>query len=76
MCVPTLSKILRPVTPNTLISYLALAVTCPWTQNYSDNNFIVDFSDSFTILGSWVLGLAVSNINESRLQTYESKTLF
>ena len=76
MCVPTLSKILRPVTRNTLISYLALAVTCPRTQHYSDNNFIVDFSDSFTILGSWVLGLAVSNINESRLQTYESKTLF
>ena len=24
----------------------------------------------------WVLGLAVSNINESQLQTYESKTLF
>ena len=34
------------------------------------------FSDSFTILGLWVLGLAVSNINESQLQTYESKTLF
>ena len=32
-------------------------------------------SDSFTILGLWVLGLAVSNINESQLQTYESKTL-
>ena len=31
-------------------------------------------SDSFTILGLWVLGLAVSN--ESQLQTYESKTLF
>ena len=30
----------------------------------------------FTILGLWVLGLAVSNINESQLQTYESKTLF
>ena len=27
-------------------------------------------------LGLWVLGLAVSNINESQLQTYESKTLF
>ena len=34
------------------------------------------FSDSFTIFGLWVLGLAVSNINESQLQTYESKTLF
>ena len=34
------------------------------------------FSDSFTILGLWVLGLAVSNINESQLQTYESKALF
>ena len=33
-------------------------------------------SDSFTILGLWVLGQAVSNINESQLQTYESKTLF
>ena len=33
-------------------------------------------SDSFTILGLWVLGLATSNINESRLQTNESKTLF
>ena len=27
-------------------------------------------------LSLWVLGLAVSNINESQLQTYESKTLF
>ena len=27
-------------------------------------------------MGLWVLGLAVSNINESQLQTYESKTLF
>ena len=34
------------------------------------------FSDSFTILGLWVLGLALSNINESQLQTYESKPLF
>ena len=33
-------------------------------------------SDSFTILGLWVLGLAVSNINESQLQTYESKHYF
>ena len=33
-------------------------------------------SDSFTILGLWVLGLTVSNINESQLQPYESKTLF
>ena len=33
-------------------------------------------SDSFTILGLWVLGLAVSKINESQLQTYESQTLF
>ena len=33
-------------------------------------------SDSFTILGLWVLGLAVSNNNESQLQTYESQTLF
>ena len=27
-------------------------------------------------LSLWVLGLAVSNINESQLQTYESETLF
>ena len=33
-------------------------------------------SDLFTILGLWVLGLAVSHINESQLQTYESRTLF
>ena len=33
-------------------------------------------SDSFTILGLWVLGLTTSNINESQLQTNESKTLF
>ena len=33
-------------------------------------------SDSFTIFGLWVLGLAVSNIDESQLQTYESLTLF
>ena len=36
----------------------------------------VSSSDSFTILGLWVLGLATSNINESPLQTNESKTLF
>ena len=30
------------------------------------------YSDSFTILGLWVLRLAVSNINESQLQTYDS----
>ena len=35
-----------------------------------------NYSDSFTIFGLWVLGLAVSNINESPLQTNESKTLF
>ena len=29
-------------------------------------------SDSFTILGLWVPGLAVSNISESQLQTCES----
>ena len=27
-------------------------------------------------MGLWILGLAVSNIYESQLQTYESKTLF
>ena len=31
---------------------------------------------SCTILGLWVLRLAVSHINESQLQTYESRTLF
>ena len=35
-----------------------------------------DPSDSFTILGLWVLGLTVSHINESQLQIYESRTLF
>ena len=33
-------------------------------------------SYSFTILGLWVLGLTVSHIIESQLQTYESRTLF
>ena len=33
-------------------------------------------SESLTILGLWVLGLVVSNINEYQLQTYEFKTLF
>ena len=37
---------------------------------------VIATSNSFTILGLWVLGLAVSNINESQLQTHESKTLF
>ena len=31
--------------------------------------------DLVTILGSWVLGLTVSHINGSQLQTYESSTL-
>ena len=34
------------------------------------------FSDSFTMLGLWVLGLAFSHINEIKLQIYESRTLF
>ena len=38
--------------------------------------FFIKCSDSFIVLGLWVLGLAVSNINESTLQTNESKTLF
>ena len=44
----------------------------------TENNLDLDvaYSDSVTILGLWVLGLAVSNNNESQLQTYESKTLF
>ena len=44
--------------------------------NLMSSSCLVEASDSFTILGLWVLGLAVSNINESQLQTYESKTLF
>ena len=47
---------------------------------YINNKYYQKFkktnSDSFTILGLWVLGLAVSHINESQLQTYESRTLF
>ena len=31
---------------------------------------------SCSVIHLWVLGLAVSNINESQLQTFESKTLF
>ena len=47
------------------------------SQRIPGCNSMADLSsDSFTILGLWVLGLAVSNINESQLQTYESKTLF
>ena len=48
-------------------------------SNYSEQpytNYRYRCSDSFTILGLWVLGLATSNINESPLQTNESKTLF
>ena len=37
---------------------------------------IANISDSFTILGLWVLGLAVSHINESKLQTYMSPEHF
>ena len=51
-----------------------------YSTNIQKQNIIKQFpyphSDSFTILGLWVVGLAVSNINESQLQTYESKTLF
>ena len=36
----------------------------------------INGSDSFTILGLWVLGLATSNINKFPLQTNESSTLF
>ena len=45
------------------------------TCEYHGDNYAMA-SDSFTILGLWVLGLAVSIINESQLQTYVSKTLF
>ena len=67
---------------------MAVEIPCPTCPTWS--HFIQDklkisiylsldkykCSDSFTILGLWVLGLAVSNINESQLQIYESKTLF
>ena len=43
-----------------------------YTEGYSESTEPTIDSDSFTILGLWVLGLAVSNINESQLQTYES----
>ena len=39
-------------------------------------NSLHSLSDLFTILGLWVLGLAVSHINEFQLQTNESRTLF
>ena len=37
---------------------------------------IVVFPDHTYLLFLWVLGLAVSHINESQLQNYESRTLF
>ena len=43
---------------------------------YNNWTYIRTYGDSFTILGLWVLGLTSSNINESPLQTNESKTLF
>ena len=52
-----------------IITFLCSKSLLSWT-------FGLIYSDSFTILGLWVLGLAGSNINESQLQTYESKTLF
>ena len=50
--------------------------SCGCTRNDRITLDLVSCSESFTILGLWVLGLAVSNINESQLQTYESKPLF
>ena len=50
-----------------------LASLCCWAEWF---NLSYSYSDSFTNLGLWVLGLATSNINESPLQTNESKTLF
>ena len=47
-----------------------IILVCHWARHF------ISYSDSFTILGLWVLGLATSNINESPLQTNESKTLF
>ena len=48
-----------------------------WTcKRWRNTSSVGQISDSFTILGLWVLGLPVSNINESQLHTYESKTLF
>ena len=49
---------------------------CFLNQNLCHGNSKEPSSDSFTILGLWALGLAVSNINESPLQANESKTLF
>ena len=53
-----------------------MSITTP--MSHLGNNFDVrgELSDSFRIFGLWVLGLAVSNINESQLQTNESLTLF
>ena len=41
---------------------------------YYDNELRITelYSDLSTSLGLWVLGFAVSEINESQLQTYES----
>ena len=55
---------------------IALVLQDEWLIILTRPLKVYAISDSFTILGLWVLGLAVSNINESQLQIYESKTLF
>ena len=55
-----------------ILKKMLASVSCYFMYSIKYHNC----SDSFTILGLWVLGLTVSNINESQLQTNESKTLF
>ena len=50
---------------------LFILVFNSWKHRITDLN-----SYSFSSLGLWVLGLSVPHINESQLQTYESRTLF
>ena len=62
-----------------LASYSLLFQYYSWNGEKAVNMkplFCFMSSDSFTILGLWVLGLATSNINESPLQTNESKHYF
>ena len=54
----------------------SLCISLGRSTNALPLKFTHSTSDSFTILGLWVLGLATSNINESPLQTNESQTLF
>ena len=49
---------------------------CTYQKSNSTYQYASTCIDSFTILGLWFLGLAVSHMNESQLQTYEFRTLF